>query len=684
MGIQVTSKGLLLDGNLTPLISGTLHYWRLDVENWGPLLDLVKGMGFDVVETYIPWSVHELDKGNFDFGDHRKNRDLDRFLKLVKERGLWVSVRPGPHINAEITYFGYPRRVLADPACQSRSVDGDPVWLPVPPKMFPAPSYAAEAFYKEVAGWYDAVCPIIRENLYPKGPVITIQTDNEFSNMFRTSAYDHDYHPDAIKLYHEFLEEKYKSIDALNKAYRSRYSKFDEVLPAREFAARDRDDLPYYLDWVEYREYYMFNALRRLKRMFEERGIVGIPVTHNYPCGYDMPPNNYTLIESELDFHGPDMYPQRRQYLELKSLVQFAAGLSRYPCIPEFSSGGFLWSLPLGLEDQRFTTPATFMHGIKGINFYMIVDRERWYGAPVSRDGRRRPGYYEFYSQFNRILKSYRIPELEKQTEVLLLSNRDYERLQIASTILDPLPPIMPDMLPPEAHCSEECLGFAQPIQMDAWIMDQAFFFGLNAAKITFNRGNTSQPLSALKKYKVILVSTFEFLAREVQEKLKAYAESGGFLVLGPHLPDFDENMQACTILKDACKEPRLIAGKMPVVGHHCGSGTVVWIQTVLPQADKKTRPGQTTILLRSLADQAGVSFTYTCEDPAIDTVLHQDSQTRILFIANTMDDDRSAEIKLGARETLLDVQSGEEFSGDGTASVPVPGFTVRIMEVRT
>jgi len=682
MAIEVTRHGLKLDGKLLPLWSGTLHYWRLERDKWGKILDRVQDLGFEVVETYIPWSAHELAKGKFDFGREKPTRDLPAFLELVQERNLKILVRPGPHINAEITYFGYPRRVLEIAECLSRSVDGDPVWMPVPPKMWPAPSYAAEAFYQEVGLWYDAVGAVLQPRLHPQGPIIAIQADNEFSNFFRTSPYDHDYHPDAITLYHRFLEQKYSSLDTLNALYGSSFASFTEVPPARECTAKDKTDLPYYLDWIEFREYYMQNALKRLAGMLRQRGITGIPVFHNYPSGFDLPPNNYTRLEEIVDFQGPDMYPQRKSYPALKSLAQFAAGLSRFPCIPEFSSGGWLWNPPVSLDDQKFTTPAMLMHGIKGINFYMLVERERWYGSPIARDGRARPGYTEFFKAFHATVKKLRLHELSKVAPALLLSNRDYERLQNATTLMDPVPLLMPDLLNPEEHCREDTFGFEDCIQMDAFLMDRALFWGLDGAKITFNSGNTEQPLEALQPYQLILLPTFGFLAAPTQNKLVAYAQAGGTLVIGPRLPELTERMQPCTALKDALGQGVKVAADLPVQEHSVGQGRVIWIQALLPRASRKDRPPATTELLLRIAELAGISRDYTADDPDLDTVLHQDQKTRVLFVANPTDHPKVALVKLRGAEALTDAESGERWEGRGEVEVPMPAYTVRILEV--
>ncbi len=94
-------------------------------------------MGLKLVDVYVPWAVHELPDGSFDFGKHDPRLDIRRFLELAHELGLYAIVRPGPHINAELTRFGIPERVVWDEACQARSPNGRRVVLPVPLLAFP-------------------------------------------------------------------------------------------------------------------------------------------------------------------------------------------------------------------------------------------------------------------------------------------------------------------------------------------------------------------------------------------------------------------------------------------------------------------------------------------------------------------------------------------------------------------
>jgi beta-galactosidase len=93
----------------------------LDRDKWDDILDKVKGLGFTMISIYIPWEAHEIEKGKFDFGEINPSNDIDAFLTLCEEKGFIIVVRPGPQINSELTWFGYPRRILEDPELQARS-----------------------------------------------------------------------------------------------------------------------------------------------------------------------------------------------------------------------------------------------------------------------------------------------------------------------------------------------------------------------------------------------------------------------------------------------------------------------------------------------------------------------------------------------------------------------------------
>src|SRR5215470_9062859 len=98
--ISLNHNGLELNGQTIPVYSGTIHYWRLERALWPQILDQAKALGFDMVETYIPWAIHETAPGVFDWGQVDARKDIEAFIQLCEAKNLRLIARPGPLINA--------------------------------------------------------------------------------------------------------------------------------------------------------------------------------------------------------------------------------------------------------------------------------------------------------------------------------------------------------------------------------------------------------------------------------------------------------------------------------------------------------------------------------------------------------------------------------------------------------
>ena len=698
MALTISDQKFHLDDRDKLLISGSVHYWRLDHLRWAAILDRVREMGFETICTYIPWAVHEISQGEFDFGEINPDYDLDSFLTLCEENGMYVLLRPGPHVNSEITYFGFPKRILRDPDIQSITADGTPVVFPSPPRMFPVPSYASEKFYQEVGIYFDHVCPIITEHLHPHGCVIGVQADNEMSFFLRTQPYDHDYSTGAIRLYARFLKEKYRDLNLLNELYRTDYASFDEIPPPRDFNAENRSDLPYYLDWIEYKEYYLQYGLARIAAMLKERGVTTL-IYHNLPGLCAKPPYNQIKMEEIVDVVGFDLYYYKEEYHKVKRCVQYLNGTSRAPFIAEFASGFVALPIPakpIMLDDARFTTYTALMHGFSGINFYMLVERERWVGSPIDRSGGIRKEQFEFYQRFNQILKRINYQELRIKCEGILLINRDCARLELASSLLTPIPIL--GGITPEYYVSEDDLGFNDVIQLEYGRQWDALYYGFGAAKYAVTLGDTELPLERLSGYRMVAVPTFEFMSRDVQKKLLGYAKDGGCLVIGPRAPAFDETMNECDILEEHLLEPCERVDTVTVDGielkdadifdstdallrsdrgvliyqQTIGSGKIIQFGFLFPRMTEDVPAGVTGIIDR-IATAAGLSRIIPCIDPAIDAAVQIGGDRKILSVANTGTVEK--EVDIGGRYVDLD---SEELVGP---VISIPGYTVRILE---
>lgn len=78
-----------------PFLGAAVHYWRTPRALWRRALDELAALGVTLVESYVPWSVHERGPGVHDW---RGDRDLGVWLDEVAAAGLVAALRPGPHI----------------------------------------------------------------------------------------------------------------------------------------------------------------------------------------------------------------------------------------------------------------------------------------------------------------------------------------------------------------------------------------------------------------------------------------------------------------------------------------------------------------------------------------------------------------------------------------------------------
>lgn len=532
--VRITPQGIEVDGQTYPLMSGAMHYWRLDPERWGQILDQVKGMGYSVVETYIPWSVHEGPDGAFDFGERRATRNLEAFFAQIQARDMFVIVRPGPHINSELTDFGFPERVLKNPDVQMRTATGTVAWFPGFPRPFPIPSYGSEVFYREVEVWFDAVMPRIAANLYPLGPVIAVQVDNELSNFFRTGLYDVDYHPDLIPHYRRFVLNRYGTLAELNRVYGLHLSNIEGLEPPRRY--RKKEALEYHLDWARFQTRTLLMAWQRIKSQLLRHVPVHTPFFTNLPLRANDFPFDLGKIETLMDQVGIDLYYTRRDVSVVGEAARVVNARTRLPSCPEFGAGCFLTWTPTTPDDNIQTALAATMFGVRSFNFYMLVDRERWYGSPIRTDGSRREPLATFYAELNRLFEVHRLHERPRRPPAAILRQQSLDRLMAVGYLLQPISPlILSGTRQRFSHYCREDGPFAMLTPYEKRM--EAAARALNTLELDYDLGEVEQNASLLARYPILIAPTFERLDAEAFAILLARARAGTHVVCGPEKP---------------------------------------------------------------------------------------------------------------------------------------------------
>ncbi len=671
MTVSLTDRGLRVGNEEVPVYSGSVHYWRLERAKWPVILDRVAELGFGMIETYIPWSVHEVAPGEYDWGQIDDRKDVEAFMRLCEERGLWLQVRPGPLINAELTYFGFPEWVVLDPAVQAKTADGslhiDAAWSLHPPHQYPVPSYASEAFYAHIATWFDAICPILVRHLAPEGCIVSCQSDNETCYFFHDQAYATDYADDSIALYRSFLSGLYPEIDDLNAAYGTSYTGFGQVEPPRDCTVRGTADLPWHLDWVNYKEYQIIWAVSRIARMYRDRGVDRVPIFHDIAFQEETPLDLATMeADPEIDWVGMNLYCNKEQFRTVAKRIRFLNGSSRLSYVPEFGSG--LWShhhQTFEPAEHEFITLSALMHGLKAMNYYMIVERERWQGSPITRHGTFRLDYMLFYRDLAALFRRYPLPEFHRDNRRLLLFNFDLGRHVAALSTLH-LAHVDLLGLPRELGEVHVDLGLRWDPRIEHDLQQPGSWLGsasrtLDRSSLDYDFADTQIRGERLARYQTVYVQSTEFMAADAQARLRAYVEQGGRLVIGPGLPTLDPALNPCAILAGGIETPGT---------HQVGAGELIWVDT----AD-----------LSDVIDQLEGTPPIRTAAGRLPLIVQRRGDETLLFLANPGDEPRSDTVHFEAERRLTPVWPAEGAVLVGCKiAVTLPPYTVRIWDVQS
>ena len=159
------NESFMLDGKPFQMRSGEIHMQRIPKAYWRQRIKMAKAMGLNTVSTYLMWNDFEQPDGSFDFKSG--SRDLNTFLKICEEEGMWVYMRPGPYICSEWDLGGLPSRLLKYPDIKLRTTDD---------KRF---MDAQELYLK-------AVAKVLKPHFVKNGgSIIMIQLENEYGSYHR-------------------------------------------------------------------------------------------------------------------------------------------------------------------------------------------------------------------------------------------------------------------------------------------------------------------------------------------------------------------------------------------------------------------------------------------------------------------------------------------------------------------
>ncbi|KAK9167478.1 hypothetical protein Scep_002669 [Stephania cephalantha] len=163
--VTYDSRSLIIDGQRKLLFSASIHYPRSVPAMWPGLVKTAKEGGVDAIETYVFWNGHELSPGNYYF---EGRYDLVKFVRIVREAGLYLILRIGPFVAAEWNFGGIP------------------VWLHyVPGTVFRTDS---EPFKRHMQNFTTYIVNMMKSEKFfasQGGPIILAQVENEYGDIER-------------------------------------------------------------------------------------------------------------------------------------------------------------------------------------------------------------------------------------------------------------------------------------------------------------------------------------------------------------------------------------------------------------------------------------------------------------------------------------------------------------------
>ncbi|XP_062417052.1 beta-galactosidase-1-like protein 2 isoform X3 [Pungitius pungitius] len=166
-GLSANASQFTLGGEPFRILGGSIHYFRVPRAYWEDRLLKMKACGLNTLTTYVPWNLHEPERGVFNFEDQL---DLEAYLRLAGRLGLWVILRPGPYICAEWDLGGLPSWLLRDPHMKLRTT-------------YPRFTDAVDSFFDQL------IKRVVPHQYSEGGPIIAVQVENEYGSYAKDGAY---------------------------------------------------------------------------------------------------------------------------------------------------------------------------------------------------------------------------------------------------------------------------------------------------------------------------------------------------------------------------------------------------------------------------------------------------------------------------------------------------------------
>jgi beta-galactosidase len=586
--------------------SAEMHYFRVNKRHWSICFERIRKAGFRIISTCVPWNLHESGLGEYDFyGTTDHTRDLVVFLELAREFGFKVVLCPGPYINSDWKNGGYPDFLYNYPEILAKNSTGETFRISnsksaggnevtPPPSLLESPSMLASVdrgrrekerfadfsppdltpkasevifttlhprYLNHVKRYLAALSDIIKNYIYPKGPVVMVKLDNGLGPFYGSGGggnlfpfkQDYNEHVTGV-LYPDFLKAKYGEVKKLSHLYREKHSDFKNVKPPAELKISQMHHLIKYFDWISFKEWLLNDYVLKLKEIYLSFEVAPLFYTDLFLSRDFSVPFGWRKLESDDLFVGIAPDKGGGGYVDLIRHLRYFSTCCKFPWSSEFPIGSRAEVpqegeryFPVSPRKVKFLLTAALSSGIRGFNYHMFVERDHWYDAPLANDGTIRPNF-DLIKKFTDLAGKIGLSQLKSTPPVGLASYRPYlwfdfiagatggktgeDFSYLPHLIAKTHPGLSTDLISLKVN-------FGMP---DLWLIE------------------------SLKDFPCLLVPCAEFMDGETQKLLVSLAKEGKNLILFGLLPRFDLSFKECNILCDSLKmrtKEQAVVGKV-------------------------------------------------------------------------------------------------------------------------
>ncbi len=528
------------------LVSGEFPYYRMNAGQWKERLEKVRELGVEVLSFYVPWGHHAPTAEGIDLtGVTLDRRDVVGFANLAASLGFSLIIKPGPFICAEFHRGGIPDWLMEKhpEIAMHDSLGRDVVFFE---DGYALPDLLHPTFLKYVEEWYRTVTEQLLVPLQTQGALAAVQVDNEFpfSSLDFIDPFSWGYSPQHVDEFAGFVvrHPDGKLIPGCPN-------------PPTSLVIGELSDWRVHRLWAEYKEQVAVKVLETYSRILLAFG-VQVPLYHDLIMLENESPTNFAKMSDVLPVC-PNYWFEKHPMYDSKTYARCEVRTKLVKSVQQdkvlyASETNWCW----GNEEEFSFLFFQLLPLCAGINIYCVVDGgdagyigeikvsnvpEPYPGyAPISESGEETDAYHALKS-FIQFLERRggecggALAQAKERSGVLLGNYTPYNH---------------PQILLQSTQCKEpKLLNMFKNVRMNTWLADMAE--GLIAQNIPFQIADLQTwTLGDMLAYDVLFVPAYSFMESNVQKKLVEYVKAGGTLFLSPQLPEYDLNLNRCTVLQ--------------------------------------------------------------------------------------------------------------------------------------